>query len=294
MSVANGPAVGIIGGTGLQAVEGMTAVKRHRVKTPFGPPSDELLSGSLDGVRVVFLTRHGSGHRVGPSQLNFRANIFAMKLLGVEWLVSVSSVGSLREDIPPGTIVLPDQFFDRTAGRSNSFFSDGVVAHVSFADPTCTDLSGKLFAAARSRGVSVRHGGTYLCMEGPQFSTRAESNVYRQWGMDIIGMTNLPEAKLAREAEICFATLALVTDYDCWHAAEPNVTIATVQEVMRKNLSNAIEILRGALPSITGPRRCPCSDALASAIVTDPAAIPAETREALQPLLGRHLPENRR
>ncbi|MFQ5665568.1 MAG: S-methyl-5'-thioadenosine phosphorylase [Candidatus Binatia bacterium] len=285
-----GPVVGIIGGTGLQAIEGMTGIDRQRIDTPFGRPSDTVVCGTLDGVRVAFVSRHGPGHRISPSQLNFRANIFALKVLGVEWLISVSSVGSLREEIPPGMIVLPEQFFDRTAGRPSSFFDDGVVAHVSFADPTCQALGKVLYGAAQSQGLPVRRGGTYLCMEGPQFSTRAESHVYRQWGMDIIGMTNLPEAKLAREAEMCFATLALVTDYDCWRVSEPEVNIGTVQDVMRRNLANAIAVIRTALPSLRPPRRCPCANALAASIVTDPAAIPPATRHTLAPLLGRYVP----
>ena len=284
------PVVGIIGGTGLQTVEGMTNIERCRIDTPFGRPSDDLFCGKLDDVRVVFLARHGPGHRLSPSRLNFRANIFAMKVLEVEWLISVSSVGSLREEIPPETIVLPDQFFDRTAGRPNSFFDDNLVAHVSFADPICKPLSDLLYATAQSRKLRVRQGGTYLCMEGPQFSTRAESNVYRQWGMDIIGMTNLPEAKLAREAEICFATLALVTDYDCWRTGEAAVDIGTVQKVMRRNLANAISVIRAAVPSLTVPRRCPCADALAGGIVTDADAIPPTTRLTLAPLLRRYFP----
>ncbi len=291
MNHASAPAVGIIGGTGLQGLDGMTDIQRHRVDTPFGRPSDDLLSGNLEGVRVVFLSRHGPGHRISPSRLNFRANIFAMKKLGVEWLVSVSSVGSLREEIPPGTMVLPAQFFDRTAGRPSSFFDDGVVAHVSFADPVCRPLSDLLFKTATSLGLPIRQGGTYLCMEGPQFSTRAESRVYRQWGMDIIGMTNLPEAKLAREAELCFATLALVTDYDCWREGEAEVDIATVQAVMRRNLANAIAVLRAALPSLRPPRQCPCASALAASIVTDPAVIPPTTRNVLAPLISRYFPD---
>jgi 5'-methylthioadenosine phosphorylase len=282
--------VGIIGGTGLQAVEGMTDIQRHYVDTPFGKPSDDLVSGRLEGVRVVFVSRHGASHRIGPSQVNSRANIFAMKALGVEWLISVSSVGSLREEIPPGVIVMPDQFFDRTAGRPSSFFSDGVVAHVSFADPTCSALCDTLHAAAQRLHVPVHRGGTYLCMEGPQFSTRAESQVYRQWGMHIIGMTNLPEAKLAREAEMCFATLALVTDYDCWREGEPEVTIGTVHDVMRRNLANAIALIRAVMPSLALPRRCACASALAGSIVTDPAAIPPAMRNELAPLIRRYFP----
>ena len=284
------PVVGIIGGTGLQSIDGMTDIQRHGLETPFGQPSDALVSGIFEDVKVVFLARHGPGHQLSPSQLNFRANIFAMKQLGVQWLISVSSVGSLREEIPPGMIVLPDQFFDRTAGRPSSFFGDGVVAHVGFADPTCAELSDVLHRAAQSLKIPARRGGTYLCMEGPQFSTRAESQVYRQWNMDIIGMTNLPEAKLAREAEICFATLALVTDYDCWRTGEPDVTIGTIHEVMRRNLANAIAILRSALPSLSPPRTCPCASALANCIITDPAAIPPVTRNVLAPLIGRYFP----
>ncbi len=291
MAEGSSPVIGIIGGTGLQAIEGMERVERRTVDTPFGRPSDALVCGELEGARVVFLSRHGPGHRISPSRLNFRANIFAMKVLGGERLISVSSVGSLQEEIRPGMIVVPDQFFDRTAGRPSSFFDDGIVAHVSFADPTCPVLSDALCRAASSLGLPVRRGGTYLCMEGPQFSTRAESRVYRQWGMDVIGMTNLQEAKLAREAEICFATLALVTDYDCWRESEPEVTIGTVQEVMRRNLANAISVIRTAVPALRGPRACPCARALEAAIVTDPAVIAPATRSILAPLLHKYFPE---
>ncbi|GAG25526.1 unnamed protein product, partial [marine sediment metagenome] len=215
--------IGVIGGSGLYEMKGLKVIEKIKLNTPFGNPSDSFLIGSLDEVDVVFLPRHGTGHRILPSELNFRANIYGMKELGVEWIMSVSAVGSMKENFYPGDIVIPDQFFDRTKKRINTFFGDGIVAHVPFADPVCPDLSSILFKAGKGIGAKIHKGGTYLCIEGPQFSTRAESKIYRKWGVDIIGMTNIPEAKLAREAEICYATVALVTDFDCWHESEEDV-----------------------------------------------------------------------
>ena len=246
----SGGLVGIIGGSGLYAMEGLREVQEVRVDTPFGPPSDAFVTGTLEGRRVAFLSRHGRGHRIMPSELNFRANIYGMKLLGAEWIISASAVGSMREEYRPRDIVIPDQFFDRTKARVSTFFGDGLVAHVGFADPTCRVLGGILFRAGQQAGARVHRDGTYLCIEGPQFSTRAESRIYRTWGVDVIGMTNLQEAKLAREAEICYATLALVTDYDVWHETEADVTVEAVVAVLTDNVEMAKRIVRTALPML--------------------------------------------
>src|SRR2546427_10330624 len=281
--------IGVIGGSGLYQMAGLENVREVEVKTPFGKPSDKFVRGVLDGVGFLFLPRHGKGHRWLPTEVNSRANIFAMKKLGVERIISVSAVGSLREEIAPGHVVIPDQFIDRTTLRPSTFFGRGLVAHVSLADPFCKDLSAILAAAANSEGAKVHAGGTYLCMEGPQFSTRAESHLYRNWGAHVIGMTNLQEAKLAREAEICFATLALATDYDCWNTAHGDVEIENVLRVLAANVGLARRtVVRGAaaLPARTG---CPCPTALDHAIITDRAAIPATVRRELAPLLRRHL-----
>jgi 5'-methylthioadenosine phosphorylase len=283
------PTLGVIGGSGLYELPGLTAVERVRVETPFGDPSDELVVGRLGGTRLVFLPRHGRGHRLLPSELPFRANLWALKHLGCEWIVAVSAVGSLREEIAPGHVVVPDQFIDRTHGRASTFFGRGIVAHVQFADPVCPVLSRALVEAARAEGATVHAGGTYVCMEGPQFSTRAESHLYRSWGAHVIGMTNLQEAKLAREAEICLATLALSTDYDCWNTAHGDVEIEAVLAVIAANVDLArrtIARLAGGLPERRG---CPCPEALRGAIVTDRAAIPAAARRDLAPILGRYL-----
>lgn len=282
-------ALGVIGGSGLYELDGLEDVKWVHVETPFGSPSDELMVGRLAGKTLVFLPRHGRGHRISPSELNARANIFALKTLGVSRIVSVSAVGSMREEIRPGDIVICDQFFDRTRGRSSTFFEGGIVAHVHFADPVCPDLSRLLYDSGLEVGASMHWGGTYLVMEGPQFSTRAESRVYRQWGVDVIGMTNLPEAKLAREAEICYATLALATDYDCWHETEEDVSIDAVLEVIRKNVSTARRILRRVVDKLDSHRTCACSRALENAIVTDPDQIPESIKRDLAPLIGRYL-----
>ncbi len=283
------PTLGVIGGSGLYELPGLAAVERVRVETPFGDPSDELVVGRLGGTRLVFLPRHGRGHRLLPSELPFRANLWALKHLGCEWIVAVSAVGSLREEIAPGHVVVPDQFIDRTHGRASTFFGRGIVAHVQFADPVCPVLSRALVEAARAEGATVHAGGTYVCMEGPQFSTRAESHLYRSWGAHVIGMTNLQEAKLAREAEICLATLALSTDYDCWNTAHGDVEIEAVLAVIAANVDLArrtIARLAGRLPERRG---CPCPEALRGAIVTDRAAIPAAVRRDLAPILGRYL-----
>lgn len=281
--------VGVIGGSGLYEMEGLTDVKSVKVDTPFGPPSDEYMTGMLGDVKMVFLPRHGRGHRFTPSEVNYRANIYGMKKLGVEWIISVSAVGSMKEEIKPGHIVIVDQFFDRTKGRPSSFFGNGVVGHVEFADPVCHDLSGALFNAAKSAGATVHKGGTYICIEGPQFSTRAESKIYRSWGVDVIGMTNIPEAKLAREAEICYATVALSTDYDCWHETEESVSIEAIMAIIKANVATAKDIIRKAVPLIAPARGCKCSSAMKYATVTDPKTIPAKTREDLSLLLGKYL-----
>jgi 5'-methylthioadenosine phosphorylase len=270
-------------------MEGLEEVASVSVDTPFGSPSDALITGTLEGVPMVFLPRHGRGHRVAPSHLNARANIFAMKKLGVSRIVSVSAVGSMREEIRPGDIVVVDQFFDRTKGRPGSFFGDGIVAHVLFADPVCPALSECLGEAGEEAGATIHKGGTYLVIEGPQFSTRAESRVYRQWGVDVIGMTNLPEARLAREAEICYATLALATDYDCWHETEEDVSVDAVLAVLRDNVARAQEILRAAVKRVPRNRDCPCPRALENAIITDPDQIPASVKKDLDLLIGKYV-----
>ena len=281
--------IGIIGGSGLYQMAGLTEAQEVAVDTPFGKPSDSFIVGNIEGKRVAFLARHGRGHRILPSELNFRANIFAMKKLGVEKIISASAVGSLREEHRPLDIVLPDQFFDRTRGRISTFFGDGLVVHVSFAHPVCSHLGDQLMEASAESGVPVKRGGTYLCMEGPAFSTVAESNVYRSWGMDIIGMTNLQEAKLAREAEICYATVALVTDYDCWHPDHDAVTVDQVIAVLNQNSENGQKLIRAAVRVLDDQRPCKCGSALKSAILTDRAKIPAELREKLALLIGKYL-----
>ena len=282
-------AIGVIGGSGLYAMEQLQHVVPVDVDTPFGRPSDALITGTLDGVRMVFLPRHGRGHRIPPSSLNARANIFAMKKLGVSRIVSVSAVGSMREEIRPGDIVVVDQFFDRTKGRPGTFFDEGMVVHVLFADPVCPVLSRCLVEAGEETGARVHAGGIYLVIEGPQFSTRAESSIYRQWGVDVIGMTNLPEATHAREAEICYATLALATDYDCWHEAEEDVSIEAVLAVLRDNIVRAQKILRAAARKVPRTRDCLCSRALEHAIITDPECIPASLKKRLELLIGKYV-----
>ncbi len=280
---------GVIGGSGLYEMEGLEALEEVRLSTPFGEPSDAFLVGRIGNVKTVFLARHGRGHRISPTEINFRANVWGLKALGVTRILSVSAVGSLREDIAPGDFVVVDQFFDRTRHRPDTFFGDGVVAHVMFADPTCEEVRSALLAAAREVGVRVHDGGTYVNMEGPQFSTRAESRVYRGLGADVIGMTNLQEARLAREAEICYGTIAMATDYDCWHAGHGDVTVEAILAVMARNVVHARSVIRAALPRMEAVRRCPCQDALRYAILTDPARIPAEARDRLGLLLSRYL-----
>lgn len=288
-----GPAVGIIGGSGLYELPGLTDVRWRRLRTPFGAPSDAYCVGRLDGRPVVFLARHGRGHRLAPSEVNFRANIWGLKALGVEWVISVSAVGSMRETIHPLDVVVPDQFVDATRRRASSFFGEGIVAHVGMADPVCPDLATALEKAARQAGATVHRGGTYLCIEGPQFSTRAESRIYRSWGVDVIGMTNMPEAKLAREAELCYATLALVTDYDVWHEAHAAVSVEAVVANLRRNVELARTILRRVVPLVALPRTCPCPSLLRHAVITAPRAFPPATRRKLELLIGRYFPKDR-
>jgi len=275
----------------LYSMPGFEAHQETHLSTPFGEPSDAYIVGELEGKRVAFLARHGRGHRLSPSELNFRANIYGMKMLGVERILSLSAVGSLKEEHAPLDFVIPDQFFDRTRGRISTFFGNGLVAHISFADPVCPQLASVVHTSARDVGINSKSGGTYLCMEGPAFSTRAESNVYRSWGMDVIGMTNLQEAKLAREAEMCYVTIAMVTDYDCWHEEHSAVTVDEIIQNLTKNAENACKLVRHAVSQIPQERTCKCGSALKHAIITDRAAIPAETKEKLRLLIGKYTGE---
>ncbi len=281
--------IGIIGGSGLYEIEGLRGARPVKVKTPFGPPSDDYVLGELEGVPVAFLARHGKGHRIMPSEINFRANIYGMKVLGVERILSVSAVGSMKEKIRPGEMVVPDQFYDHTRHRISTFFGEGVVAHVSFADPVCAELAQSIQKAGQTQGVSLHEGGTYLCIEGPQFSTRAESQIYRQWGVDVIGMTNVTEAKLAREAEICYATLALVTDYDCWHQVEEDVTVEAVVAILQKNVEWAKKVLRQCVMSLPKERTCACGHALKNAMITSPKLISSKVKQRLKPIIGKYV-----
>ena len=283
------PRIGIIGGSGLYDMAELTNREERVVQTPFGEPSAPFVLATLRGRRVAFLARHGLGHRLLPSELNFRANIFGMKMLGVEWILSASAVGSLREHLRPQDLVVPDQFYDRTRGRISTFFGDGIVAHVGFAHPFCAPLSRVLYAAAEGAGATVHRGGTYVCMEGPQFSTKAESEAYRASGFDVIGMTNLQEAKLAREAEICYTTLALVTDYDCWHPDHDAVTVEMIVANLLANAAMAQRVLAFAVEALPITRDCECARALAAAIITRPDAIPAATRSRLGPIVKKYL-----
>jgi 5'-methylthioadenosine phosphorylase len=281
--------VGIIGGSGFYDIGGIKNVKKVRIKTPFGDPSDEYITGTLEGKEIVFLSRHGKGHRILPNELNYRANIYGMKKLGVEWLISISAVGSFKKEIKPLDILIPDQFFDLThKGRKDTFFGEGIVAHIPFADPVCPRLSDILYNAGVEVGGNLHKGGTYLNMEGPAFSTKAESLTYQKLGMAVIGMTNMPEAKVAREAEICFATLAMVTDYDCWHEEE-SVTIETVIKNLKANVGTAKKIIKLALLRIPEERTCQCATALKNAIITSPEAIPGEVRKKLSLIIGKYL-----
>jgi 5'-methylthioadenosine phosphorylase len=281
--------IGIIGGSGLYDMAELTDREERAISTPFGDPSGPYVIATLRGRRVAFLSRHGHGHRLLPSELNFRANIYGFKTLGVEWILSASAVGSLREEYKPTDIVIPTQFFDRTRGRISTFFGNGLVAHVGFAHPFCAPLSALAFDAAGRAGATVHRGGTYVCMEGPQFSTVAESNFYRAAGFDLIGMTNLQEAKLAREAEICYTTLALVTDYDCWHPDHDSVTVDMIVATLMTNAAMAQQIIANAVEQLPIARDCECARALATAIITRPEFVPAETRRALAPIVGKYL-----
>jgi 5'-methylthioadenosine phosphorylase len=281
--------VGVIGGSGLYQIQGLADVQEVEISTPFGNPSDSYRIGALEGQRVVFLARHNRNHTIMPSELNFRANIYGFKQLGVEWIISASAVGSLKEEHRPLDIVVPDQFYDRTKTRISTFFGDGIVVHVSFADPICGQLASIVQQAGSDAGVPIKRGGTYVCMEGPQFSTKAESNTYRSWGMDLIGMTNLQEAKLAREAEMCYTTMALVTDYDCWHPAHDAVTVAEVVQNLKKNAENAQKIIRAAVKRLPVTRTCSCRNALQNAILTDLSKVPPRTKTRLELLLKRYI-----
>jgi 5'-methylthioadenosine phosphorylase len=281
--------IGIIGGSGLYHMPGFTNVREEQISTPFGEPSDWLTLGDLAGRKVVFLARHGRGHAILPSDINFRANIYAMKQMGVSAILSISAVGSLKEEHKPGTFVVPDQFIDRTYARRSTFFGPDIVAHVSMADPVCPEIGDAMMAACTSKDVQASRGGTYVCMEGPQFSTRAESNLYRSWGADVIGMTNLQEAKLAREAEICYGTLAMVTDYDCWHPGHDSVTTDQIVEVLTQNNAAALKVLDAAVAALPANRKCKCQSALKDAILTRPSIISRATRLKLRLLLDKYL-----
>jgi 5'-methylthioadenosine phosphorylase len=287
--MADSVRIGIIGGSGLYQMEGLSNTEEVALNTPFGAPSDSYRVGTLENRRVAFLARHNRNHTILPSELNFRANIHGFKQLGVEWILSASAVGSLKEDLHPLDIVLPDQFYDRTKTRISTFFGNGIVAHVSFGDPLCHVLADVIEGSGKDAGVPIRRGGTYVCMEGPQFSTKAESNTYRSLGMDIVGMTNLQEAKLAREAEICYSTMALVTDYDCWHPDHDSVTVADIVRNLHKNSENAQKIIKAAVRRLPVDRTCKCGTALQHAILTDLKRAPAETRSKLELLLRKYL-----
>ncbi len=284
--------IGVIGGSGLYEIEGMSDIRELDMDTPFGKPSDTITVGLLEGKRIAFLPRHGRGHRLNPSEVPGRANVFALKSLGVQWIISVNSAGSLKEKIHPGEMVIPDQVIDRTTKRVNTFFGNGLVVHVPFADPFCPSLGKVLHDAGVKAGVTVHKGGTYLSMEGPSFSTRAESDLYRSWGASIIGMTILPEAKLAREAEMCYTSLAVVSDYDCWHETHASVTASTIIETMKNNVANAKKIIRLAAASIPQARECECPEALKTSIITAPDKIPASLKRDLAVLIGKYLPQS--
>jgi len=281
-------AIGIIGGSGLYAMNGLTNTREVRVKTPFGDPSDVIVLGILEGKRVAFLARHGRGHRILPGEINYRANVYAMKLLGVERIISVSAVGSLKEDLRPGEFLVPDQFFDRTKNRISTFFGEGIVAHVAFAHPTCGQLSSVLSDACVHEAVMVHRRGTYICIEGPQFSTLAEAEAHRQLRFDVIGMTNVTEAKLAREAEICYATVAMITDYDCWHAEHESVTATQIIATLSQNAENAQKVLRTAIREVSAARSCKCGSALQHALVTDLKIVPKATKKRLAAIIGKY------
>lgn len=279
--------VGVIGGSGLYSMEGLKSVREFRVRTPFGLPSDSIIMGTIDGIRVAFLSRHGRGHRLNPTEINYRANIYALKSLGVSRVISVSAVGSMKESVKPGDVVVPNQFIDLTKRRPSTFFEGGVVAHVAFGEPVCGGVARTLASTATGLGGVIHDGGTYLCMEGPQFSTKGESRLYRQWGVDVIGMTNMPEAKLAREAELCYATMALVTDYDCWHETEEDVTVEAILATLHRNVEFAKRILRAVIPSMGSGDDCSCQHALDNAIVTAQKGLPTALRKKLALLTRR-------
>ncbi|HOC19579.1 MAG TPA: S-methyl-5'-thioadenosine phosphorylase [Vicinamibacterales bacterium] len=281
--------IGIIGGSGLYDMAELTGREEVAIETPFGSPSGPFVLATLRGRRVAFLARHGAGHRISPSELNFRANVYGFKVLGVERIISASAVGSLKEAYPPLDIVIPDQFFDRTKGRPSTFFGRGIVAHVGFAHPVCRELAGVVHESARACGARAHLGGTYVCIEGPQFSTEAESRLYRSWGMDVIGMTNLQEAKLAREAEICYSTLALVTDFDCWHPEHDTVSVEMIVANLMQNARTAQQVIAEAVGRIPASRGCACGSALATAIITSPEAIPAQVKDELRPIIGKYV-----
>jgi 5'-methylthioadenosine phosphorylase len=280
--------IGIIGGSGLYSMPGLTSIHEEHVTTPFGDPSDAFVLGDLEGRRVAFLARHGRGHRILPSELNFRANIYALKKLGVERILSVSAVGSLKEEHKPGDFLIPDQFIDRTFQRVSTFFGEGLVGHVAFGDPVCATVAAALLSASSSEGVTAKPRGTYVCMEGPQFSTRAESNLYRSWGADVIGMTNLQEAKLAREAEIGYVTIAMVTDYDCWHEEHDAVQVTDIIRVLQQNAANACQVIAHAVKTMPAERTCKCGLALQHALITDKAVVPQSTIPKLEPIVGKY------
>ncbi len=282
-------AIGIIGGSGLYSMSGLTGAREVRIKTPFGDPSDAIVLGMLEGKRVAFLARHGRGHRILPGEINYRANVYAMKLLGVERIISVSAVGSLREELKPGEFLTADQFYDNTKGRVSTFFGKGMVAHLAFAHPTCGDLSAVLADACEQENVKVHRRGTYSCMEGPQFSTLAEAEVNRKMGFDVIGMTNVTEAKLAREAEICYATMAMITDYDCWHPQHESVTIGQIIATLNQNADNAQRVLRHGVRNLTAARTCKCGSALQHALVTDLSIVPKATKKNLAAIIGKYI-----
>ncbi|MDQ2870652.1 MAG: S-methyl-5'-thioadenosine phosphorylase [Acidobacteriota bacterium] len=281
--------VGLIGGSGVYDLSGIEDLKEEKVETPFGQPSDSYFTGTLGGVAVAFFSRHARGHKFSPTEINYRANICGFKMLGCDALLSASAVGSLREEIPPRHAVVPDQFIDRTRHRADTFFDRGIVAHAGFADPICPSLAEALEASAKEAGISVRRGGTYVCIEGPQFSTRAESLLYRSWGADVIGMTNLTEARLAREAELCYATLALVTDYDCWRETEAPVTVEAILSVLSENATGARRTMRAAVARVAADRKCGCRNAMRYGVLTDRKALSEETRTRLAPIAGRYL-----
>ena len=278
--------IGILGGSGLYDMEGLTDVEEVRLTTPYGDPSDAYITGTYEGRKLVFLPRHGRGHRFSPSEVNYRANVHGFKQLGAQWLLSISAVGSMRKEIEPGHMVVVEQIIDRTRGRKSTFFGKGIVGHIQFADPMCADFSEVVHDAAKEVGATVHKGGTYICMEGPAFSTRAESNLYRSWGVDVIGMTNVPECKLAREAGLCYATLALSTDYDCWHEGEEDVSVEAVVATIHKNVATARKVIKAVVVRIPAARKCGCEDAIRHAVLTAPDAIDPVARERMALILG--------